>query len=783
MDIRQFAVPCPLVGSIETHSGYAAPPLSGQEIHQLIQRKLERENPDFVSEKPFSLKIELDEFNLTISGRADGFIEDPAEIIEIKTAFDIQELYKKLLSDFNHPYVWQLRTYGYVYFKDTGIVPDLTMRLVSARNIKKSVDISVDLDLEEYERWMNLRLKVVAEEVKIKEKILKKRKALADTLAFPFSSPRPGQMELIENVSEHFENETPLLIQAPTGLGKTAGVLYPAMKEAFARGQKVVYVTPKNTQHLVAENAVDLMVDQGAKVKRLTLTGKSKMCLKDEPICNPRYCEYAKDYYKKLDENSLVEKLGKQKSLSSKKLKKMGEEFQVCPFELSLEGIDHADVVIGDYNYVFSPRSLIGRLSAPVLEMDESPNLVIDEAHNLPSRAQDYFSPQISTREIYDYKSRFTILDSDFVEDAKEFADELIALISLYREGADTKKIVIDPAPFADLEKKVRDFTISYLENDIEIKPEDPLLRFSNYCTDFVSGLELNGPEFFQTYQRYQDNETLKVTCSDASEQLKLAYKEFKNTAAFSATLKPFHYYQELLGLPSTKTKTIEFSSPFKKENRKILMIPQISTKYKDRTGSVPKICEVIQKVTDLKAGNYIALFPSFDFMIKVADRLTLSNFQILIQQKKMTPKLTESYLETLRENSKPTLLLGVQGGIFSEGVDYPGDMLIGAFIVGPALPTFDFEREQIKDYYGKRYGAENAFDYAYVHPAMARAIQSAGRVIRTETDRGIIVLIDSRFLEESYSESMPNEWFEESPRELLSTQILKDLKDFWESV
>lgn len=786
MDIRQFAVPCPLTGSIEVNSGYQAPPLTGSEIHLMIQRKLERENSNFISEKSFSLNIAEKKFDLIINGRADGFIEgDPAEIIEIKTSFDIQELHKKLLKDKNHPYVWQLRTYGFIYYKTEGVIPGLILKLVSSRNIKKFIDMEINLDVDHYEEWLARRLEVLSHEVKIKEKILKKRFLSSETLQFPFSKPRLGQNELVETVINSFSDSSKegsqIIIQAPTGLGKTAGILYPAIKDSFSKGQKVVYVTPKNSQHKVAEDAIDHMNDQGASIRRLTLTSKSKMCLKDEPMCNPEYCEFAKNYYDKIESNDLITKIGKMKNLTSKKFIKLGEEFGVCPFELSLEAIPNADVVIGDYNYVFSPRSLIGRLSEPLL-INNSPNLVIDEAHNLPSRAQEYFSPEISINTLEEIEFELNRLSKKYSNACIVFTSELKDLIRYYgnESSSNSKKITIDAIPFHDLEKRVRDFTISYLEDDQAILVQDPILKLSNLLNDFCAALELEGPEFFQTYQKTNHNEVLKITCSDASKQLALAYKEFANTAAFSATLKPFKYYQELLGFSAKKSQSFEFASPFKSSNRKIIMIPQISTKYKDRQGSIQKICEVIEKITSLKSGNYMALFPSFEFMNLLARELKLPHYQILIQEKKMNAKKTENFLEILKSSDAPTLLLGVQGGIFSEGVDYPGNMLIGVFVVGPALPNFDFEREQIRNYYGTRFGDQHAFNYAYVYPAMAKAIQSAGRVIRTESDRGLIVLIDPRFLESSYYETMPKEWFNENPNELLSQKILADVTDFW---
>ncbi|KYG67304.1 ATP-dependent helicase [Bdellovibrio bacteriovorus] len=780
LNVKQFALPCPRVGSIETHSGYGNAPTSGQEIHQSVQRQRLRENPKYEAEKKLSYSFLSGPYEFVVSGRADGFVAEPAMIEEIKSAFDVEELQRKMRFEPDHPYVWQLRTYGYIHYKETGVVPKLNLHLVSSRNFK-SHTLSIDLDIESYEFWLGLRLKELLEETKVKEKLFKKRVAMAEEMTFPFSSPRRGQKELVQTITDSFSGGEALLVQAPTGLGKTAGILYPSLKESLSRGQKVVYVTPKNSQHQVAEEAVEKIQEQGCKVRSLTITAKSKMCLKNEPLCNPKYCEFAKDYYAKVATHDLVNKMSRLRSLNSEKLKKMGEEFEVCPFELSVEAIEQADVVIGDYNYVFAPRSLVGRLALPLLEPDQKANLVIDEAHNLPSRSQDYFSPTLSTLQ-------FNILEKDFVKLPAQYALQAHSLTARARRliqsyGTDgvSKIIKVEFEPILDLEKDIRDLTTDYLDSDVEILSQDPILRLMNLWTDFTASIQFAGEEFFQTYQRQNHHEMIKITCCDASEHLKLAYDEFKNVVAFSATLKPFRYYQELLGFDED-AKQVEFQSPFEKENRKLLIIPQISTKFSDRHQSAGKIAETIQRISSVKPGNYIALFPSFEFMRMAQDKLVLPQFKLLVQEREMKQSQIQEYLEELKAAKEPTILFGVQGGVFSEGVDFPGDMLIGAFIVGPALPSFDFEREQIRSYYERRYGKDHAFNYAYVYPAMAKAIQSAGRVIRSESDRGVIVMLDSRFLQNSYFETMPEGWFETSPQELVSRQILQDVKLFWEA-
>jgi DNA excision repair protein ERCC-2 len=259
---------------------------------------------------------------------------------------------------------------------------------------------------------------------------------------------------------------------------------------------------------------------------------------------------------------------------------------------------------------------------------------------------------------------------------------------------------------------------------------------------------------------------------------LKDSYRAVRSVVGFSATLKPFQYYSDLMGFDSTKVTTREFQSPFPKENRKLLVIPQISTKYSDRERNYGKIAEAISRITALRRGNYVVFFPSFDFLWKVKSLVSLPGFEILMQQREMPQAITEQYLNTLRANSNPVILFAVQGGVFSEGVDYAGDMLIGTIIVGPALPTYDFERETLMRYYQRKYGDGNA--YACIYPAMTKVVQSAGRVIRSQDERGLIVLLGRRFIEKDYVVAMPGDWYDKSVQELVSCSILSDIEQFW---
>ena len=786
LSVHDFAVPSPLTGSIDSDSGFGRGAEQGIEIHQRVQEKRTDADPHYAAEVKIIYSFQRDNFLIQVEGRMDGIFKAPGEIPlieEIKSSFALSDLVQNLNSkNLHHPYRLQLLTYGYFFYKTEGVKPNLSFHLVSSRNFD-SKDLAVELDIEIYEEWLELRLNQIEEQAKWAEKRTLRRKKIAESFEFPFDVPRSGQVELIQTIEAGLKDKKPMLLQAPTGLGKTVGVLYPTLKESLARGRSVIYVTPKNSQHQVAEDAITRFQDQGANLKSLTLTAKTKLCMKAEPLCNSRYCEFAKDYYDKLAENKLPEVLAKKKKLTSKVFKKLAVEFEVCPFELQLEAVKEADTVICDYNYVFSSRSALKRAARFDVDDEGQDNLVIDEAHNLPSRAMAYYSPALSTDHLEKMKEDMAKLSKRLSTEGISLAQECIEIIRSLRPAGSkgSMPIEVPAAKFLEQEGKIRDFLSRYLYSDVEIEPKDPILRLNFYWSEFTETLEaIEGqalPEFFTLFL---DSDAVKITCCDASKMLKSSYQEFENVVAFSATLKPFAYYSTLMGLPEENLKIAEFDSPFNPDHRKVMIIPQISTKFQDRVRNYSRIVETITRISAVKPGNYLVFFPSFDFLEKVLQEFkTPPGARLLRQERYMKADQIEETLEVLKAQGAPTFLFAVQGGVFSEGVDYPGEMVIGVYVVGPPLPVFDLERETMRKYYQETY--EAGFDYAYAYPAMAKAVQSAGRAIRSETDRGVIVLLDARFLESNYSKSMPGGWFEKTPQELVSKQIVTDVKEFWE--
>lgn len=785
--LRDFALPVPRTGSIEAHSGYGRAAAEGREIHARVQMKRAKSDPSYEAEVRVCRSFGRPGYRFQIEGRMDGiYRQDPPKIEEIKTTFNIRELFRRLSDNpMDHPYCLQLLTYGYFSWMDHNVVPRLFFHLVSTRS-RDSLDLELALDLPAYEKWLESRLDELVMEAGKAEKRAARRRRIAADFAFPFENPRPGQIELMQEIEQGTKENRRMLIQAPTGLGKTVGVLYPVLQEALGRGQKVVYVTPKNSQHAVAEEAVLRFQARGAKIKSLSITAKGKICFKNEPLCGPEYCEFSRDYYTKLDRHGIPDILAKKRKLKARMFRELGEEYEVCPFELQLDGAREADVVICDYNYVFAPRSAFGRMTETGIDQEGKPSLVIDEAHNLPSRAMDCYSPSLSSITLENMREEMIHTPPRFRPEGLELLNDCIRTIASCRTAEHSKPSKIDPPVdlFLEQDARLRAFLARYLDSDTEIRAGDVVMRLCFYWSEFTEALEFTGEpdhrEFFTTFHHHPTGGIVKITCCDASAMLRGRYEEYGQVVAFSATLKPFDYYARLSGLDPGSIQTAEFHSPFPDEHRKILVIPQISTKYSDRERNYSRIADAIQRISALRQGNYFAFFPSFDFLERVLALFQPPDgFGVVKQERDTKASRVEEVLDHLRNGPGLTILFAVQGGMFSEGADYPGDMAIGAFVVGPPLPNFDLEREEMRAYYERRYKA--GFDYAYAIPAMARAVQAAGRVIRSETDRGLIVLMDSRFVQPGYFRSMPRDWFQSDVSELVSESILKDISDFWE--
>lgn len=804
ISVRELAEAFPPTGSIDDRDRLLSDPVLGTEIHLAIQQSRREEMTSYRAEVPVAWTFQHKTWQIEVSGRVDGIYTADAITIceEIKSSYTPKRLLKKLQNDREHPYVLQAQLYAYLFAlkeeKDLGsVVPRL---LVVSAHERSAESLDCPIEQAAIENWLELRIVQIIKREKLRRKFVEQRQKMADELQFPFAEARQGQLELIDVVAKHIGNRGRVMIQAPTGLGKSVGVLYPALRDSLRRGSKVLYTTPRNSQHTVAENACNLWRKSGVDLRVLTLTARSKLCFKEEQKCNPDYCEFARGHFDKVNEHKLVSKVCKKSQIDSELLIKIGKQFEVCPYELGMQCLPDVDVVIGDYNYAFSPAgSIVERCFAGVLEKPKM-NLVIDEAHNLYARAMEYFSPRLSDSIVELARAELVSLDEKQRQQCESVLLELKDYIDQYCNEYGSKPRVIQPAtqPLMEILGQITKFLGQAVDRSDRGESAEfsdglhPLMPIQWAVANFFEIALLQeqgkGEEFFCIGELLDGIPSLQFHCCNASAFLAERYKAFNSTVAFSATLKPFSFYARVTGIvedtqpESLNIHCVEFASPFAAENRKIMVIPQVSTTYEDRSQHYGRITEIIARVVSLKMGNYFVFFPSFDFLKKVSEnvRSQLNDYEVVEQVPGTSSSDARRLLKMFSRQSN-LVVLGVQGGVFAEGIDLPGDQLIGAIIVGPAVPPFNFIREQIKRYYDKKYGS--GFDFAYTFPAMSRVVQAAGRVIRTESDRGIILLLDRRFLLPQYVSAMPVDWLRDGKIEsLVSSSILSDVTNFWQN-
>ncbi|MBX9723218.1 MAG: DEAD/DEAH box helicase family protein, partial [Candidatus Obscuribacterales bacterium] len=471
--VRDFALPVPRRGSIDVHSGYSLLN-QGQEIHEYIQQKRKKEYPYYRSEVKTSHTFERESYKFVVSGRIDGIFDSvPVLIEEIKSTVNIHQLKAKLELSHDHPYILQAQTYAYLHYLQHGLMPHVRLHLVSTSNYQHSEDLDVKVDLAMYEAWLDKRLDELVVEMQTLEADIMRRIEISGILEFPFKNPRQGQIELMASVEQSIKDAKPLMVQAATGLGKTMAITFPTLKNALSKGQKLVYVTPKNSQHSVAEDALEQLTKQAQNLHALTLTAKSKICFKPEPICTPEYCEYARDYYTKVDEHKLINLMASKPHLNFETLQEIGQKYEVCPFELSVDAIGRADVVVGDYNYVFSPRSLLGRLTQLNDLIHEKPNLVIDEAHNLADRACDYYSPSLNTLTFEDAYEATKILSPTLAIEVQVVLSKSIEIIETTADKKKEAQITLDIEKFKDHDRRWKELLARYLQSGQLIENRD----------------------------------------------------------------------------------------------------------------------------------------------------------------------------------------------------------------------------------------------------------------------------------------------------------------------
>ena len=767
-------------GSIDSRFTGFDRALEGARLHRKLQRAAVKEHPDYQAEVSLKQDYLCAGVAYMLEGRADGIFTDTdgtPTIDEIKTT----TLPPELITGEQSPEHWaQAQIYAAIYARQQGL-PAMRVRLTYLQVDEElefhftheytadALDEIVTGLLTQYAPWA----KRAAEWQRIS-------RASLEVLQFPFASYRPGQRAMLGAVYKTCAEGGQLLCQAPTGIGKTMSVLFPALK-ALGQGGPVFYLTARGTTRAAAENALALLrgANPELKLRSVTLTAKDKICMQEHRECTPEACPYANGYFDRVKE-ALWDGLDTH-TLSADALQALARRHTVCPFELGLDLSLWCDVVIGDYNYLFDPVVHLARF----FDTAGDYLFLIDEAHNLPGRARDMHSATLAKSAFYDAKKLLGPGKSSLKNSLSKVNNLFIGWRHRCEEAAaDTR---FGKTFFEKTRAEEFDRALQKLCEPLEIWLDEH--REPGEAHDALLQLYFDIRAWLRVADTFDDHFVLQVSargsevratmlCLDPSAFLAVDFAKGRAAVLFSATLAPAGYYKDLCGLPDARA--VALRSPFDADRLGLWCARQVSTRYKDRETSIAAISDLLAVMAAARPGHYLAFFPSHsylqtvwqDFTARYPDQTTLCQESAMDEDKR-----ADFLARFMAQDGKALLGFAVQGGVFGEGVDMAGESLIGAAIIGPGLPQVGPRQEQLRDYFEQTRGS--GFDYAYRYPGMNKVLQAAGRVIRTPQDKGVVLLIDDRFLAPETRRLMPAHW--EQLRAVDTAQALAaELQHFW---
>lgn len=746
--------------------------LKGSRIHKKIQKQM---GSQYRAEVSLKRTTEYEDLFLQVEGRADGILQTE----EMVTVDEIKGVYKDL-AEMEEPYLVHLaqaKCYAAIYAKQENleeIQVQMTYANLDTEEIRRFLDCYKAEELEEWYQSLLLSYhKWVSYELAWKQK----RNASMQSLEFPFPY-REGQRKMVSSVYHSISAQKQLFVQAPTGVGKTMSTIFPAVRAmGEEKGGKLFYLTAKSIARTVAEEAFSILEKEGLLFKVITITSKEKLCFCEKIECNPEKCPYARGHFDRIND-AVYELWTTEQHYDRERIRAHAEKWQVCPFELCLDIASWTDAVICDYNYVFDPNVHLKRFFGEGVSGEYI--FLIDEAHNLVERGREMYSAILCKEEVMETKNKVKNYSPKLARALERVNKTLVTL----KKECDTYQILENPGTV----------TLNLLQvmGEMELLMEeaknqtllDEILDFYFCVRDFLNIAELVDENYVVYTENGEDGKfRMKLFCVNPAKNLGAYLEKGRSTVFFSATLLPMEYYRRLLSVRKDDYG-IYVQSPFSKKNRRILNGIDVSSKYTRRNyEEYRKIAEYIARTAWQKQGNYMVFFPSYRLMEEVyrvyEEEFSVGWVQCICQSSDMGEREREEFLEAFQVQKTTLIGFCVMGGIFSEGIDLMGERLIGAVVVGTGLPKISHEREILKNYYDAR--GEDGFSYAYRYPGMNKVLQSAGRVIRTKEDIGVIVLLDERFQFYEYRKLFPIEW-EDCGSCRLET-IEKELEEFWKKL
>lgn len=745
--------------------------LLGGKIHRKIQSRM---GTNYTAEVPLKIQMPCDGFVLQIEGRADGVLKDDGKVL-------IDEI-KGILRSLEHleapvpVHLAQAKCYAYIYAVQNSlkcIDVQMTYCQMETEEIRRFCQ---EFEFQELQTWFQDLVTQYEKWAKFEIEWRNVRNDSIRQIEFPFPY-REGQRDLVVSVYRTILRKKKLFIQAPTGVGKTMATVFPAVRAVGeGLGEKIFYLTAKTIMRTVAEQAFSLLKEKGLLYKTITLTAKEKICFCEEAECNPDACPYAKGHFDRVND-AVFDLITHSGDWSREVLEEQAKKHMVCPFEMSLDVSNWADAVICDYNYAFDPQAHLKRFFS---ESGKGEYLfLIDEAHNLVERGREMYSASLYKEDLLEVRKLVKAEDPKLAKGLSECNQQFLELKRECEHYQILKSVSHIALKLMNVLSKLED----YLEECKDAEKKKRVLDFYFAVRSFLNVHDIMDENYVIFSEMMEDGRfQIKLFCVNPAVNLQNYLEQGNSTIFFSATLLPVHYYKKLLSVEKDDYAVYAHSS-FPQENKFLFIGTDVSTRYTRRGESTyQRFARYIAVMAEQKKGNYMAFFPSYRFWEEVHTCfLECVDHEVdsICQVSYMDEEQREEFLEEFeQEREKSLVAFCVMGGIFSEGIDLTDDKLIGAVIAGTGLPQVCTEREILKQYFNA--ADMDGFDYAYLYPGMNKVLQSAGRVIRTESDRGVILLLDDRFRAMRYREVFPREW---QQYQLGSVKNLEqEIRTFWES-
>lgn len=725
----------------------------GTRLHTLYQTN---QIGNYLSEYYLEETFKVDRFDVVLNGRADGIILIGNSIVvdEIKTTIvDLEEF-------FNNEKEWHLgqaKCYALMIAHEKH-AEEVKIKLTYIHQItNEKVIHDFTFKTKDLEKEVNDLIYEYISFYNLVEDHQLRRNEILKAATFPYKDYRKGQRDLSRYSYGIALNGGLLFAEAPTGIGKTMSTLFPFVKSfSSTDNEKIFYLTAKNPGKEAAINAVDTINETNDNViSAISITARDKICPNPDKGCNPDECIFAKAYYKKVNE-VLKKALSKKNQLfTSKEILKLANRYEICPFEFELDLSLYLDVIICDYNYFFDPQVYFKRY------FDESSSnylALIDEAHNLVERGRNMYSSSISSESLTKAKECIKYLDHKKI---KSTSRKLTKLFNEFKDYPDGDTLLEDGLDVSFL-NAVENYLLASLDvmKNLHEFINEEFKDFHFELNKFMKLMDFYDHNFAIYLSKDKYETKINLFCLNPADNLRSSLNKIKGAVIFSATLSPINYYMNMICGEDTKP-FLSLKSPFKKNNLLLMVSPNISTRYKRRNETINQVKDLIEGVITSKIGNYFVYVPSYEYLNTLVPLLEDLDIDLLIQEKNMTNEEKEQFISIFQSNpTRSRVGIAVIGGAFSEGIDLIEDRLIGVIVVGVGLPQLCFERDLIRDYFDSIDPEfKEGYNYSYLYPGMNKVFQAAGRVIRSENDRGVVLLIDDRYLNANYRKLYPESW------------------------